>query len=309
VQDYRAIVDRIRGPLAPVLPAFAADEKLDLDSTCKWADWVVGQGMPLLWLTPGTSRYACLTDQEVFDFTQAIGQAVKDRCIFIAATNRHWPVHQVRKYIEHAADVGADVVKVNSSWLHNPSFDRSVEFHQAVAADSPLPLFAYTASVRGSAGMGMTTELLDRILDMPQYVGMKNDSGDFYEHRAYLATIKKHGARFTPMTGGSMMSFLWGCDFGAQAFCSAYGIMAPQTPIAFYDHLIASRRDEALAIVKDEEEVLLDAWVDFGGWYGLRAALVFMGLYPSWQERYPFTALTDDQAEKVKAYLVQKELL
>ena len=50
MQDYRAIVDRIRGPLAPIFPAFTADERLDLDSTCKWADWVVEQGIPLLWL-------------------------------------------------------------------------------------------------------------------------------------------------------------------------------------------------------------------------------------------------------------------
>ena len=161
MQDYRAIVDRIRGPLAPIFPAFTADEELDLDATCKWADWVVEQGMPMLWLTPGTSRYGCLTDQEIFDITQAISQTVKGRCIFIAATNFHWPVPQVRRYIAHAADVGADLVKVTGNWFGNPSFDRSIEFHQAVAADSPLPLFAYTVTMPGRTP-GLTNELLER---------------------------------------------------------------------------------------------------------------------------------------------------
>ena len=306
MQDYRAIVDRIKGPLSPVFPAFSDDEKLDLDSTCKWVDWVVDQGIPMLWLTPGTSRYFSMTDQEIYAFTEAVAQTVKGRCVFIAATNFHWPVHEVRRYIEHAANVGADIVKVTGNWFGNPSLDRSVEFHKAVAADSPLPLFAYTLPF--GTNLGMSTDLLARILDMPQYVGMKNDSGDFYEHRAYLATIKQHGARFVPMTGGSMMSFLWGYDFGAQAFCSAYGVMAPKVPIAFHKHLIEGRRDEALQIVRDHEEELMAKWAGFG-WFGLRAALVFKGFHPSWQERYPHVTLTDEQAAKVKAYMIDKGML
>ena len=307
MQDYRAIVDRIKGPLSPVFPACSDDEKLDLDSTCKWVDWVVDQGIPMLWLTPGTSRYFSMTDQEIYDFTEAVGQTVKRRCIFIAATNFHWPVHEVRRYIEHAANVGADIVKVTGNWFGSPSLDGSVAFHEAVAADSPLPLFAYTLTMPGHTP-GLTNELLERILDMPQYVGMKNDSGDFYEHRAYLDTIKQHGARFVPMTGGSMMSFLWGYDFGAQAFCSAYGVMAPKVPIAFHKHLIEGRRDEALQIVRDHEEELMAKWAGFG-WFGLRAALVFKGFHPSWQERYPHVTLTDEQAAKVKAYMVDKDML
>jgi dihydrodipicolinate synthase/N-acetylneuraminate lyase len=193
MQDYRAIVDRIKGPLAPIFPAFSADEKLDLDATCGWVDWVVDQGMPMLWMTPGTSRYFSMSDQEIFDFTKAVGETVNGRCLLIAATNFHWPVHQVRQYIAHAADAGADIVKVTGNWFTGPSLDRSIEFHKAVAVDSPLPLFAYTLTIPGHTA-GLTNELLEHILDMPQYVGMKNDSGDFYEHMAYLATIKKHGA-------------------------------------------------------------------------------------------------------------------
>ncbi len=101
MQNYRDIVDRIKGPLCPVFPAFGDDDKLDLDSTCKWVDWVVDQGLPMIWLTPGTTRYFSLTDQEIFDLTEAVGQAINGRCLFITATNFHWPVHEVRRYIEH----------------------------------------------------------------------------------------------------------------------------------------------------------------------------------------------------------------
>jgi dihydrodipicolinate synthase/N-acetylneuraminate lyase len=77
--------------------------------------------------------------------------------------------------------------------------DVCFSFYRAVAEDSPLPLFAYSLMPM------MTPALLRRILDLPQYVGMKNDSGDFYEHRDYLWTIAQQRAKFTAMTGGSLM--------------------------------------------------------------------------------------------------------
>jgi dihydrodipicolinate synthase/N-acetylneuraminate lyase len=158
-------------------------------------------------------------------------------------------------------------------------------------------------------GKGISPQLLERILELPQFVGMKNDAGDFYEHRAFLWTIRRQGARFTPLTGGSMMSFLWGHDFGAQAFASAYGIAAPAIPLRFYDHLVAGRRDEAVRLVREYEEPMLAELADIGGWQALKASMVHRGLYRTWQERFPQPTLTDAQAARVQAHLQAKGLL
>ena len=302
MQDYRAIVDRIKGPLVPIIPAFGEQEELDLDSTCKWLDWEVEQGIPLFWLT-GSSRYLSLTDEEVYDMTKAVAEVVRGRALLIAATNFHWPVHMCRRYVEFAATHGAEVVTLHM--LYGTEDDSIFEFYRAVAEDSPLPLFAYT--VQGSNCI--SPKLLKRILDLPQFVGMKNDAGDFYEHRDFLWTIKEHGARFTPMTGGSMMSFLWGYDFGAQAFTSGYGVGAPSIPLQFYQHLIAGRRDEALRIVQEYEEPMLADFADMGGWAALKASMVHRGFYRTWKERFPCATLTEDQAQRVKVHLEAKGLL
>ena len=305
--DHRDIVARLVGPLAPVLPAFTDDEGLDLDATCRWVEWVVASGTPMLWLTPGTTRYFSLSDEEVWELTRAVAGVTRGRAILIAATNLHWPVHQCRRYVEHAAECGADVVKVSANWLAGPSQDAVLEYYRAIAVDSPLPLFAYTLTPTG--GRGMSTELLRRILDLPEYVGMKNDSGDFYEHRDYLAAIREKGAKFAAMTGGSMMSFLWGYDFGARAFCSAFGAFAPEIPIEFHEHLVAGRRDRALEVVTKYEEPLIDGWSAAGGWAAIRAILVFKGFFSSWQERFPQPTLTADQAESARDHLARHGLL
>ena len=303
VQDYRAIVDRIRGPLVPIIPAFGEREQLDVDATCRWLDWEIEQGMPLFWLT-GSSRYLSLTDDEVFDLTKAVAQVVRGRALLIAATNFHWPVHMCRRYLEFAAKHGAQIVTLHM--LYGNDDDSIFTFYRAVAEDSPLPLFAYTAP---GEGCGISPKLLERVLDLPQFVGMKNDAGDYYEHREFLWTIQRHGARFTPMTGGSMMSFLFGYEFGAQAFTSAYGIAAPSIPLKFYQHLIDGERDAAVRLVHEYEEPMLAEFADIGSWAALKATMVYRGFYPTWKERFPVPTLTDEQAQCVKAHFEARGLL
>lgn len=307
-KDYRSNVDRIKGPLVPIMPAFTEDERLDLDSTQRWVEWIVQNGIPLVWLTFGTSRYFSLTDQEVWDLTKAVGEVTRGRSLLIAATNVYWPVHQCRRYIEHAAESGASVVKVQGNWFANPSDEAIFKYYQTVAHDSPLPLFAYTLRVSDKT-TGISSELLKQILTLPQFVGMKNDSGDFYVHRSYLATIREEGAKFTPLTGDSMKSFLWGYDFGAQAFASGYGMIDLRTPLTFYEHLVAGRREQALSIVRDREERMVAALAKVGGWFALRAGLVFKGFFTSWQERFPVHTLTAEEAKIVQSYLRQCQLI
>ena len=106
-----------------------------------------------------------------------------------------------------------------------------------------------------------------------------------------------------------MMSFLWGYDFGAQAFTSGFGMIAPQVPLDFYQHLCAGRREEALSIVTDDEEPLLEALSGLGGWGALRVGFALKGFYSSWRERFPVRTLTDAEAQIVKQYLEAKKLL
>lgn len=256
MNDYRSVAARIKGPLVPIAPAFREGGTLDLESTCAWVDWLVNSGIKLFWTTYGTSHYKCLSDREIMDLTEAVAQVTRDRAIFIASTNYHWPASQCASFLEFASQCGVDIVKLQIGWRWDPPEDMVFEFYRGLADVSPLPLFAYTHVARSSSGM--SSALLARILHLPQFVGMKNDSGDFYEHCEYLRTIRLHAAQFVPMTGGSMMSFLHGRAFGAQAFATAVGMYAPEVPIAFMRCLDEGRPDEAVELIREREQPLLE---------------------------------------------------
>jgi dihydrodipicolinate synthase/N-acetylneuraminate lyase len=160
----------------------------------------------------------------------------------------------------------------------------------------------------------MTTALLRRVLDIPQFVGMKNDSGDFYEHCEYLRTVMLQGARFVPMTGGSMMSFVHGRLFGAQAFAVAVGMYAPHVPIAFTRYLDEGQEEKAVELIRQYEEPLLELELaeslthdDHRTLY--RTLLMLCGHFRTNRVRFPTQTCDKNAVDAIKRLLVDQGLL
>jgi dihydrodipicolinate synthase/N-acetylneuraminate lyase len=136
--DYRPILERIKGPLVPSMPAFTADDDLDIESTCRWVDWLIECGVKLLWTTQGSSHYVWLSDVEVRELTRAVGQVTKSRAVFIASSAYHWSTRERIAFVEYAARCGADVVKLQIDWSRNPNED--VVFDHSRERGAFLPL-------------------------------------------------------------------------------------------------------------------------------------------------------------------------
>ena len=79
MSDFREVGTKIRGPLMPILTAFREGERLDIDSTRKWVDWLLGNGIRLFWTTQGTSHFITLSDREVVDLTQDLAGVYSSR--------------------------------------------------------------------------------------------------------------------------------------------------------------------------------------------------------------------------------------
>lgn len=304
-----SIVERIQGPLTPVISAFDEDENLDTASVCRWVDWLINSGIRLFWTTYGTSHYGFLTDDEVMRLNMAVAEVTKGRAIFIASTTFHWPIHKCILFLNAAADAGVDIVKLQVDWRWAPDEDVVFKFYSKIADQSPLPLFAYT--VANARTKGMSLDLLNRILDIPQFVGMKNDSGDFYEQCEYLRAIRRHGRPFAAMTGGSMMSFLHGRQFGARAFATSLAFFAPHVPIRFTQSLDEGRPEEAVKIIKEYEEPYysLEKKLQRVHYSFDHTALKFLGLFNSDQMRYPCRRCDNVAEQAIRKFLEEHGLL
>ncbi len=290
------ITGRIAGPLAPVMPAFHADEKLDLESTCRWIDWLIRQGIRGFWTTYGTSHYMCLTDDEICALNQAVAAVTRKRAVLIASTNFTWSAARCLDFIRAAGSWGVDAVKVQVDWRWNPSQDAVFDFYRRIARDAVLPLFAYTLAAPNVKGMNR--RLLERIMTLPQFVGVKNDSGDFYEQCDYLRGVRLAGSSLNVMTGGSMASFLHNHQFGARAFATGVGTVFPKVALRFYAALRAGRLAACARIVQECEEPFNDLYarISVSHWACFHTMLMERGLFRSDQMRFPLlTAKPDDR--------------
>ncbi len=283
---------KLSGPLVPIMPAFRADERLDLDSTCRWVEWLIRRGIRGFWTTYGTSHYMCLTDDEVCALNQAVAAVTRGRAVLIASTDFSWSVARCLEYIRAARSWGVDIVKVQIDWRWNPNQDSVFEFYRRIARDTVLPLFAYTLAA--PPVKGMNRRLLEQLMTLPQIVGIKNDSGDFYEQCDYLRRVRLAGGNLNIATGGTLASFLHNQQFGARAYATSVGMVFPHVALEFDRHLRAGRRTAAVKLVQDCEEPLYDlfAQASVSHWSCLHTLLAKRGLFASDRMRFPLSTST-----------------
>jgi dihydrodipicolinate synthase/N-acetylneuraminate lyase len=256
----------------------------------------------MFWTTQGTSRYSYLSDREIDDLNESVAKVTKGRAIFIAGTAyRHDAARSIR-FSRRAAQWGADIVMLEPEWQRRPHAERAFRFHREVAEASPLPLFTYAVK-------GFPDRFLKRLLELPQYVGMKNDMGDFEPHSNLLRTIRLSGRTFVPMTGGTIRPYLYGHHLGAQAFADLLlGGVAPKIVIEFSRHLDRGNYREAVRIIQDYEEPLMEAFAPLGYHACFRAMRWIKGLTKSRQDRFPEKTLDQEGVNKMRQLVEKLEL-
>ena len=311
--DYRSFLTELRGPIVPLMAPFDEKKCLDLTSLQKWVNWLIEQGIRLMWTTHGSSHYMCLMDKEIWDLNHAASEVAHGKAFFIASTSYHWSTRECIQFIHDCAEWGAAAVKVQVDWRWVQEEKIVREYYREIAAESPLPLLAYTLAVP-SYSSGMSHDLLKSIIDIPQFVGLKNDSGDFYEEVGYLRVIEQQGKPFTSITGGTMESFLHAYDFGAQAFATGIGVFAPHLPMQFYRLLCSHERSKAVNIVKKYELPLNDLFRRTGKgnsrhWACFQTILMKKHLLRSNTMREVLRTHASDEEESVLTFVQQMGLL
>jgi dihydrodipicolinate synthase/N-acetylneuraminate lyase len=304
--NHRSFAREIRGPLVPILAAYKDDETLDIDSTCKWVDWMIGRGMTLFWTTYGTTHYHSLNDQEVIDLNKAVAATIGDRGIFIACAPWQWATRDCIGFVQQASDWGAHVVKILIDWALTPPDALVLEHYRNIARESPLPLMAYTLGLPA-----VQDDLLRGIIDIPEFIGMKNDSDNFYGMQRYLQVVREHGdpEEFLVMTGGGLSSMKLSFDLGVKAYGDTTPWYSPELSRAMYRALLENdRRLLSRYLVEVETKLMFKVWpklgpVTFAHWSWAHAAACHMGLYQSPKMRFPNVTLTADQVAEVRNHL------
>lgn len=304
MHPHRQYARTLRGPLVPLFAAFGEDESIDIDSTCKWVDWLIRGGLRIFWTTYGTTHFMCLTDAEVLDLTRALAQVTRGRATLIASTPRQWATTACIEFVDFAAKCGADIVKLQIDWGFTFTPDQLMEHYGAIAARSPLPLFAYTL---GAAGVD--APLLKRIIDIPQFIGMKNDTDDFYGQEKYLATVRRHASvdEFHVVTGGGLSSVSLTYDLGVRVYGDTTPWFSPALSLKLHEEFQRGGRGLVNRFLTEiEEPLFFEEWpkVGAGGhWTWGHVVAWELGLFKSAQVRFPLPRVKPEDVAGARAFL------
>ena len=79
--------------------------------------------------------------------------------------------------IRTAADAGCAVAMVSPPWYIMPGPDEIMAHYKKILAATPLPVLLYNIPRR--TGVGFTVEMVDRLADEPNVIGIKESSKDW----------------------------------------------------------------------------------------------------------------------------------
>ncbi len=289
----KSVVERLKGPVVPINVCFNEDGTVNHAAVGEYVNWLCEKKTRVLLLTYGSSEFAWLTDEELWELTATVARANADRSLFIAST-RFWKPATTRDFLKHADAVGADAVKVQIAGA--ATREVLVGYFDLIEGASDIPLMLWAVK-EPRFPVPVVAELARR----PNIVGMKNDGDAFYDYYDLIRATRDQN--FGVVSGGQMRNFAFGYQIGSPAYLCTIVPFRPDIALRFYHVLVEGRYAQAWEMVFRYEDPWLQ-WALKRDWHAvMKSTVQLLGLYPNNSPAPPNPAPPPSLLEEVRAKL------
>lgn len=278
----QAFKEHLAGPILSLPTTFHADLSVNTQAVRNMVERAMGYGVPVVALTAGNSKYACLSYEEIKEVTAAMTSAVQGRALTIAATG-DWPTQQVIDYAHFAQAQGADALQIMLP-KNLKTEDEQFEHFRQIADQTSLPLALHGI---------YSVPLLRRLVQIESIVAMKEDTELTY----YIDRMIEFGGRLEIFAGGAENRYLVGYPYGARAFYATYTGFAPDKPMMFWEAIRADDLPRAVAITRQYDYPFIRRF-SHPFWH---ATLEYFGLAQRYM-RPPFETWPEAKMPEIKAF-------
>jgi 4-hydroxy-tetrahydrodipicolinate synthase len=249
-------------------------------------------------LSSGTGMHVYLSKEESKALVAFGAKVIDGRAKIIAQTSALL-ADEVIERTRHAADCGADGVMVLPPFFEGPTDDDNVfEFYSTVAS-AGLPIIGY--NVPQAVGVEITPSLLRRLCEIPQFLAVKDSSGDM----AAQASLVRTGL---PMMNGADPFVPYSLYAGVQGLIWGGANFAPRTCIECVAAAQEHRWDDARALWRVLEPAMSLIWE--GDYVQSVYAAAEMTGYGAGNPRRPLSRLSASKIDTLRSALgelVQRE--
>lgn len=194
-----------------------------------------------------------------------------------------------------AEQAGANAVSILTPFIISPNENELYEHYRAIAASTRLPVLLYGNPAR--TGVKISPNLLARLAQIENIVGIKDSSGDLELTAEYIRVVPKD---FAVLMGRDTLIF-GGLLYGAKGAIAATGNVAPRLVVKIYECFKAG--DVAGAQCAQEELAPLRRAFSWGTFpVVIKEALDLIGMEGG-PARAPVSSLSSEQRERLKNVL------
>jgi 4-hydroxy-2-oxoglutarate aldolase len=172
--------DSLGGVFAPITTPFGKNEDLDLEALAFNIDFYAKAGIHGLLVLGSNGETRSVTEEEKLQVLAIAVQAKAPQQVIMAGA-AYQAQRDTERYFNSAAELGADFgLLLAPSYFRKAMTDAVLFEYFTVAAErSPIPLLLYNAP--GFSGISYSVELVTRLAEHPNIVGMKHSAASGLE--------------------------------------------------------------------------------------------------------------------------------
>lgn len=291
---------KIKGPVFPVPTAFKKNGDLDYDATRRYVEFLLESGAKNILVTVGTSRFNLLDEEEMLEVNRVVGKTTKEKGgVAILTNGLTGSLKTSIRFAKVAKEVNADAMMV--FYPERYYDDESIlEFYKEIGKVG-VPLMIHEMPMRAGNSkvpnpVQYSIKLLDKLLNLPCVIGMKEESGSFGHSHQIVSKFSKDYSLI--LAGGSKRLYMSLLPFGADTYLVGVGSLVPKLALIFWKHIENNHWKKAFKLERKYESPFFDTAFELGWHLSMKEGMSYLNLM-SRDERLPYRALSKKDAKKL----------
>ncbi|WP_421889299.1 dihydrodipicolinate synthase family protein [Marinoscillum sp.] len=295
--------ERIQGPVYSVMTPFLENEEIDFLSLEHSLQRIYDGGGRIFYVMGYNSRFSELSWEEIRLLNSFVTQKVKaidPNNIMIVADPLHCSTRVSIEFARHAQEIGADLISI----INREKFysEEQIYRHYKMIADAvEIGILIHEMPFLSGYGgpiVNWPISLLDRVVDIPNVIAVKEDAKDDAFSRQVIEKIKDRAA--IVISGGGKRQWLQFAEVGCQSWLNGIGVFDPRLASKFWEYYQAGNKNAYMRIINEVEVPFFEQGVKKYGWHlTIKAAMEALGVIHRY-ERMPLMELNPEQATDVK---------
>ena len=151
-----------------------------------------------------TGEAPTLNHQEKQTIIEIARAEIKDKATLIVGTGSYSTELTIAATRE-AQEMGADGALIVTPYYNKPTQEGLYRHFAAIAKAVTLPICIY--NIQGRTGQNLQTETLERLMDIPSIIGVKESSGSILQMHDVIATARQKRPDFRILSGDDVLTF------------------------------------------------------------------------------------------------------